>query len=140
MKKTYQGSCHCGAIRFECELDLQAGTTRCNCGFCRRARYWMVLAKASEFRLLQGEDQLADYQHTPPKRAAPFLHLNFCRRCGIRPFTRGGNLPALGGKFYAVNVMCLEGVSDTELATLPIQYTDGRNDDWQTTPAEVGYL
>ena len=24
MKKTYQGSCHCGNVRFECELALIA--------------------------------------------------------------------------------------------------------------------
>jgi hypothetical protein len=140
MKKTYQGSCHCGGVRFECELDLAAGTTRCNCSFCRKARFWMAFAKASEFRLFQGADMLTDYQHTPPSKPAPFLHLNFCSRCGVRPFSRGGALPQFGGEFFAVNVACLDNVTDQELAGVPVHFADGRNDRWEDTPAEVRYL
>jgi hypothetical protein len=140
MKKIHQGSCHCGAVRFECELDLAAGTTRCNCGFCAKARFWFAFAKAVEFRLLQGEEALADYQHTPEGMAAPFLHFNFCRHCGFRPFTRGGALPQFDGPFYAVNIACLEGLSDAELAELPIHFADGRHGDWATQPAEIRHL
>jgi hypothetical protein len=140
MKKTYQGSCHCGAIRFETELDLASGTTRCNCSFCSKARFWMSMAKASELRLLQGDDALSDYQHTPPSMPGPFLHLHFCKNCGVRPFSKGGALPQFGGEFYAVNVACLDGVSDEELAAAPIHFADGRHDDWKASPAEVRHL
>jgi hypothetical protein len=140
MKKTYQGSCHCGAIRFACDLDLAAGTTRCNCRFCRKARFWMALVKVDDLRLLAGEEQLADYQHTPPGMEKPFLHLHFCARCGIRPFSRGGLLPEMGGSFYAVNLACLDDATDAELAAAPIHHADGRHDDWKTDAVETRYL
>ena len=140
MKKTHRGSCHCGAIRFEAELDLASGTTRCNCSFCRKARFWMAFAKASEFRLIEGEALLTDYRHTPPSKEAPFLHLTFCSRCGVRPFSSGGELPQFGGAFYAVNVACLDDVTEEELAKIPVRCADGKNDRWDVVPAHHGYL
>jgi len=140
MKKTYQGSCHCKTVRFECELDLAAGTTRCNCSFCRKARFWMAFAKASEFRILKGEQALSDYQHTPPGKESPFLHLTFCKQCGVRPFSKGGFLEQFGGEFFAVNIACLDDATDAELAAAPIHYADGRNDLWQEDAPETAYL
>ena len=139
MKRTFQGSCHCRAVRFECELDLAAGTIRCNCSFCRKARFWMAFVKASELRITQGTEALTDYRYTPPKMSGPFLHLYFCRHCGVRAFTGGGALPQFGGEFYAVNVACLDDATDDELAQAPIHFADGRHDDWDAT-AEHRYL
>jgi hypothetical protein len=135
MKKTFHGSCHCGAVRFECDLDLAAGTTRCNCTFCRKARFWMTFVKADDFRLIQGSEVLTDYQFTPPTRPEPFLHLCFCSRCGVRAFTKGGVLPQFHGEFYAVNVACLDDAADDELANAPIHFADGRHDKWDATAA-----
>ncbi len=139
MKKTYHGSCTCGAVAFEAELDLAAGTMRCNCSFCRKARFWMAFAKKAEFRLLRGADVLSDYQRTVGDKPA-FLHFEFCSRCGVRPFTRGGNLPALGGEFVAVNLGCLDDATDEELASAPVKHVDGRHDAWDRSPAETRYL
>lgn len=130
MQKTYSGSCHCGSVRFECELDLAKGTNRCNCSFCRKNRFWMAVVKVDDFRLLAGSEALVDYQHTAPGRAEPFLHLLFCGRCGVRAFSKGGVLPALGSAFYAVSVACLDDVSVEELVNAPIRYHNGQADDF----------
>jgi hypothetical protein len=140
MKKTHHGSCHCGRVRFECELDLAANTVRCNCTFCKKARFWMTFVKAADFRLLQGAEALTDYRYSPPSKPEPFLHLQFCSHCGVRAFTAGGPLAQFGGEFYAVNVACLDDAADAELAAAPIHFADGRNDDWDVASAETRYL
>jgi hypothetical protein len=140
MKKTYHGSCTCGSVRFECELDLSAGTTRCNCGFCKKARFWFAFAKAEDFRLLQGREVLADYQRTTAARPEPFLHFRFCGKCGVRAFSEAGASPQMGGAFFAVNVACLDDATDEELAKAPVNYVDGRNDNWKEAPAIHGFL
>jgi len=36
--------------------------------------------------------------------------------------------------------MCFEGVTDEELAQVPIIYVDGLNDRWQSAPAFFAHL
>jgi len=140
MTKTHHGSCHCGAVQFECELDLSGGTTRCNCSFCGKARFWMAFAVGKAFRLTKGADALTDYRHTPPHMTAPFLHLLFCKHCGVRAFSKGGYLPQFGDEFHAVNIACLDDLTDEERASIPINYSDGRNDDYASTPRVSAHL
>jgi hypothetical protein len=134
MKKTYGGGCHCGAVAFEADIDLAAGTSRCNCSMCAKGRFWKIIAGAADFRLLKGKDMLNDYQF-----GSMSIHHLFCRRCGLKPFGRG-HMEELGGVFFAVNVACLDGVTDAELAGAPVQYEDGRNDKWELPPAQTGHL
>jgi hypothetical protein len=134
MKKTYRGGCHCGSVRFECELDLAEGTSKCNCSICRKGRFWKAIVPAARFRLTRGDAALTEYTFG----SGSIRHF-FCKRCGIKPFGRG-HLEELGGAFYAVNIACLDDASDGELAAAPVRYEDGRNNDWSSPPRETGYL
>jgi hypothetical protein len=134
--KTYSGSCHCGAVRFEADIDLRGGTNRCNCSICAKARAWFVIVKADRLRLLQGEAALAEYQWTPPGRPHPSLHYRFCRTCGIRAFAQGDD-KSQGGAFYAISVAALDDVPAEELAAAPIKYVDGRHDRYDQKPRET---
>ncbi|HSW11218.1 MAG TPA: GFA family protein [Solimonas sp.] len=134
MKTTYHGSCHCGDVRFEADIDLAAGTSKCNCSICAKQRYWGAMLRPPEFRLLSGEASLRDYQF-----GSNSMHHLFCGRCGVRSFGRG-HLDVLGGDFVSINLACLDDLDPTALAEVPVNYCDGRNNAWQQPPAEVRHL
>ena len=133
MLKTYRGSCHCGAVRFEADLDLSQPSFRCNCSICRRNRFWPAVARPAGFRLLAGADMLTEYLFNTRKNQ----HF-FCKVCGVRPFGVGNDTPI--GKMYGVNIGCLEGVTERELSAIPITYVDGLHDRWQQAPEFTAHL
>lgn len=133
MIKTYQGSCHCGAVTFEADLDLAESTYRCNCSICRRTRFWPAVAREEGFRLLSGESELTQYLFNSKKNQ----HY-FCKHCGVRPFGIGTETPI--GKMYGVNLGCLSDVTEEELAGLKITYVDGMHDSWQNSPEFFSHL
>lgn len=134
MKKTYEGSCHCGSIRFVCDLDLAEGTSKCNCSICSKARFWKAVVSADAFRLLEGKDVLTEYQF-----GNKTIQHFFCSRCGVKPFGRGHH-EELGGEFYAVSIVCLDNVTADELVNAPVRYEDGRHDNWESSPTETRHL
>jgi hypothetical protein len=133
MKKTYPGGCHCGAVRYEVDIDLSQGTLKCNCSICSKARLWLAAVDPADFRLLKGEDAVSDYMFGPSR-----IHHLFCKTCGLKSFGRGTTTD--GRQLIAVVVSCLENISDAELAALPVIHVDGRNDAFQSTPQETRHL
>ena len=131
--KTYRGSCHCGAVRFEADLDLTQPSFRCNCSICRRNRFWPAVARPQDFRLLAGAAELTEYRFNT-RRNQHF----FCRHCGVRCFGVGNDTPI--GKMYGVNLGCLEDLTDEEHAQVPITYVDGLHDRWDQPPEFFRHL
>jgi len=75
--KHVTGSCHCGAVRYEAELDLSKGTIRCNCSICTKARAWFTFVNDEHFHLLADEDNMSVYQWTSPGKPGSFLTYRF---------------------------------------------------------------
>lgn len=133
MLKTYNGSCHCGAVRFAADLDLTQSTYRCNCSICRRSRFWPAITTPEKFRLVTGASALTEYRFNTRKNQ----HF-FCMHCGVRAFGVGNDTPI--GKMYGINIGCLEDVTEEELTRIPITYVDGMNDRWQDAPVFWSHL
>jgi hypothetical protein len=123
----HQGSCHCGAVKFEAMLDLAVGT-HCNCSICTKTMWTGAMCKPEQFTLLAGEDDLSGYAwgHKVSTRY-------FCKRCGVQCFGKG-DLPELGGAFVSINVNALDGV---EVHALPLRHWDGRHNNWQAGMRET---
>lgn len=134
MLRTYQGSCHCGAVKYEADIDLSRGTNKCNCSICTKTRNWNVILKPDAFRLLSEEKALTDYQF-----GARVGHHYFCSHCGVRTFGRG-YVAEVGGHYMSVQVMTLDDVDLVDLVTSPVRYADGRNNNWGSLPAECRHL
>jgi hypothetical protein len=130
---TYQGSCHCGNVKYEADIDLARGTGKCNCTFCLKARAWKAFVKPTEFRLLKS-DGLTSY-HAHPQ--APLKH--HCAKCGVRTH-ESGDADYMGGSFVGVFVNTLDNVPPDVLASAPVRYSDGLNNNWQNPPTETRHL
>jgi hypothetical protein len=122
-QRTYRGSCHCGAVRFEVDLDLDH-VRACDCSVCLKRGALVHRIEEAHLRLLTPLEGLTLYQwHT--RTAKDY----FCPQCGILPFRRprarapdevAGGMPDFSG--WSVNVRCLDGV---DLDAIPVRRIHG---------------
>ena len=120
---TYQGTCHCGRIRFE--VDAQIDHVReCDCSICRRRGALNFRVPKEALRLLTPWENLSLYQWGS-MTAKDF----FCPTCGILPFRRPSDptqqelsqgVEPFDG--WAINVRCLEGI---DVSSLPVKKVFG---------------
>ncbi len=113
----YRGSCHCGKVAYEVEVEggIQ-GVMSCNCSMCGRRGSLLTFTPRNQFKLLSGEPDLTTY--TFNKHA---IQHRFCKHCGIQSFAWGKD--PKGNEMAAINVRCLE---DFEFEKLPVKHVDGK--------------
>ena len=114
--KTYHGSCHCGAVKFEVDAELSQ-IERCTCSICSKKGGLFCRVPPDQFRQLQGEDDLTLYRFNT-EIAKHF----FCNHCGIHTFGHPRSAPEL----FLINVRCLDDF-DLESEEYEVKLFDGRN-------------
>jgi hypothetical protein len=113
----FRGRCHCGAVQFETNLELDQLMT-CNCSLCGRTGAIMAFVPLSQVNLVCSPEAQTDYQFGKKK-----IHHPFCTTCGVRTLGWG---PGHDGTDWAmVNVRCIEDL-DTHTLTVARQF-DGKN-------------
>jgi hypothetical protein len=115
MLQDYQGSCHCGRVRFRVRADL-ATISECNCSICMKKGILHLGAAREDFELLSGADAIETYQFNTKT-----AQHNFCRHCGIHAF----GVPRVYPDRITVNARCLDGIDPVQLK--PSRHFDGRN-------------
>jgi len=104
----YQGSCHCGAIRYSFHSDPIEKGVRCNCSICARKGAMMSITPIPENDITfePNEGVLGLYQF-----GAKTVKHYFCRHCGIYTFHETASKPG----HYRFNLGCIEGIDPLAL-------------------------
>ena len=114
---TYQGHCHCGAVRFSFRSEEIRRGCRCNCSICVRkgtimsTRYY----PPADFEWLAGAEAVSVHRF-----GDRLVNHYFCRTCGIHPFHDASTNPG----HFRVNLGCVEGL---DCLALPIDLLDGKS-------------
>ena len=120
MKRTYHGSCHCKAVTFEADIDLDRGTAKCNCTFCWKQRMWNAgQLQPGDLRVLSGEKTLGDYGKTGDWGET---HHRFCTVCGIESYAEG--IAPDSTATVGINLRSIEAIDVDKLTPRPF---DGRS-------------
>jgi hypothetical protein len=106
-----QGSCLCGAVRYEIDGELGA-ITFCHCSRCRKANGSAFLAASpvptAQLRILSGQEILAHYE------SSPGVYRVFCSRCASPLWSKRNAMP----EFVRLRI----GTLDTPISQKPTSH------------------
>ncbi|MEA5595182.1 GFA family protein [Rivularia sp. UHCC 0363] len=111
---TYEGGCHCGAVRFQVVVRERKADD-CNCSICTKKGFIHLIVPQDRFTLLKGEDNLTTYTFN-----TGVAKHKFCKNCGIHSFY----IPRSHPDCIDVNLRCLDGDVISQFEIVPF---DGRN-------------
>jgi hypothetical protein len=125
-KKLFHGSCHCGKIKYLANIDLAQGSGKCNCTFYLKNCFWSYKATTEDFEWTAGQDSSTKYSSNP--MIGEYV---FCKICGTMPFgvTKDSEWTKAGA---SIRLVTLDDISIAELSSIPVTYTNGRDDSWTT--------
>ena len=117
MSITYQGSCHCGDIKFTFESEEIKKGLRCTCSMCVRKGALMLLEAIPPERIHvdTNANNLGVYQFGI-KTAKHY----FCKNCGIYTFHETARKVG----HFRVNLGCVNGIDPL---ALDVEVFDGKN-------------
>ncbi|XP_022095696.1 centromere protein V-like isoform X2 [Acanthaster planci] len=111
------GGCHCGKVRFEVQAPTKLTVFNCNCSICVMKGIRPFTVPSSNFKLLQGEDNLTCYTYNT-KQAQHF----FCKTCGVESFYTPRLLP--NDKGVLINCLDKGTLETTDITVIDF---DGQN-------------
>jgi len=120
----YNGSCHCGAIKFEIDAPADLEVDDCNCSICNKTGFLHLILPLSQFKLLTAEDAISTYQFN-----SGVAKHTFCKICGIKPFYT----PRSNPDGIDINVRCL----DTQPNSIKLIPFDGQN--WEANADRLSH-
>ncbi len=120
----YQGSCHCGAVKFEIEAPESLEVDDCNCSICSKSGFLHLILPKKQFKLLSGKEDLTTYQFN-----TGVAKHTFCKHCGVKPFYT----PRSNPDGIDINVRCL----DRAPKAMTIVPFDGQN--WEDNAHKVAH-
>jgi hypothetical protein len=97
----HKGSCHCKAIEFEIESDLDK-IMQCNCSICIRKNAKMCMVSKDSIQIIKGKENLTSYKFN-----TMIAEHFFCKTCGI--YTHHNRRSDPNGA--AINIGCIDAIN-----------------------------
>lgn len=114
MTMKYIGACHCNAVRFAFDADINE-VVSCNCTLCSKRAALMLSVQMESFDVTGGREGMREYRwNTGTAR-----HY-FCGQCGIYIFHQRRSDPSM----LSVNANCVIGL---DIQGLPVRHVDGKS-------------